>query len=200
MMLKYFLVAIVAYLFGNFTTSFFVSKRVANIDIRKHGSGNAGATNVLRVLGVKPAIFTFIGDGLKGIFAVLLGGYIAGTYGTVVAGAFVVIGHNWPVVLKFKGGKGIAATVGVMLMIKPLLVLIVVAVGIIVIAFTKYVSLGSVIGVTLFALLMIILRQPVPYVELSVILAVLALYQHRLNIVRLIKGTEAKLGKKANIE
>ena len=196
MLLKYVLVSVIAYFLGNFATSYIVSMRSAHIDIRKHGSGNAGATNVLRVLGAKAAALTFLGDALKGVAAVLIGRYLAGSNGAILGGLFVVIGHNWPVTLGFKGGKGVATTIGSMLAINPLLVLIVFAVGVTVLITTKYVSLASITGMVIFPITMIAFKQSSEYVAFSFILAALAIFKHRKNIVRLIKGTESKIGKK----
>lgn len=200
MIFKYVLVSVIAYFLGNFATSYIVSMRAAHIDIRKHGSGNAGATNVLRVLGAKAAALTFVGDALKGVVAVVIGRYIGGSYGSILAGLFVVIGHNWPIILGFKGGKGVATTIGSMLAINPLLVLIVFAAGIVVLFITKYVSLASITGMVLFPIVMIVFKQGPEYIAFSVIIASLAIFKHRSNIGRLLKGTEAKIGKKAKAE
>lgn len=190
------LVSVLAYLTGNFATAYLVSKAAAKIDIRSYGSGNAGSTNVLRVLGAKAAVITFAGDALKGAIAVLIGGYIAGSYGQALAGFFVVIGHNWPIVLKFKGGKGIATTIGLMIPIDPLMVLVIVAAGVTLIAVTRYVSLGSLSGIVIFPIAMIITQKPFEYITMSIILSVMAVYRHRNNISKLIKGNESKIGQK----
>ncbi|MGB7604026.1 MAG: glycerol-3-phosphate 1-O-acyltransferase PlsY [Lutisporaceae bacterium] len=197
LILNYVIVCIIAYFLGNIATSYIVAKRAAKIDIRKHGSGNAGATNVLRVLGIKAAAITFAGDALKGAVAVILGRYLAGDYGAVLAGLFVVIGHNWPILLKFKGGKGVAATIGSMLAINPLIVLIVIIMGVIILITTKYVSLASITGMIIFPVFMIAFKQPVEYIAYSFLIAMIAIYRHRANIVRLFKGTELKLGQKS---
>lgn len=194
--LIYVLVSVIAYFLGNFATSYIVSMRSAKIDIRQHGSGNAGATNVLRVLGAKAAAVTFIGDALKGVLAVILGRYLGGSYGAILGGLFVVIGHNWPILLRFKGGKGIATTIGTMLAMNPLVVLIVFAIGVVILAATRYVSLASIVGMIILPITMILLKQPPEYIIFSVILALLAVYRHRTNIGRLMKGTESKLGQK----
>jgi glycerol-3-phosphate acyltransferase PlsY len=190
------LVSLIAYFIGNFATSYIVSMRSAKIDIRQHGSGNAGATNVLRVLGIKAAALTFLGDALKGALAVVIGRYLGGSYGAILGGLFVVIGHNWPILLSFKGGKGIATTIGAMLAINPFVVLIVFAIGAAILAATRYVSLASIVGMIIFPMTMILLRQPGEYIAFSIILALLAIYRHRANLGRLLKGTESKLGQK----
>ncbi len=196
----YIIVAVAAYLLGNFSTSYIVSMLSAHIDIRQHGSGNAGATNVLRVLGVKSAAITFIGDGIKGSLAVLVGRYLLGSYGEVVAGVFVVLGHNWPIVLKFKGGKGIASTIGVILSITPLIGVISITVGLLIVLSTKYVSLGSVVGITLLPVSLFVFKQPSEYFILGLVLAFLAVYRHFGNIKRLLDGTEAKLGQRNKLK
>lgn len=194
--MKYLLVSVIAYLLGNFATAYVVAKAAGKIDIRKFGSGNAGSTNVLRVLGVKAAILVFAGDVLKGVAAVLIGRYLAGSNGALLAGILVVIGHNWPIVLGGKGGKGIATTIGVMLAIDPLIVLFIVIIGVIIIAVTRYVSLASVTGVIIFPISMIVTKKPLEYIIFSLILSGMALFKHRSNIGRLISGTESKIGLK----
>lgn len=200
MFVKYVLIAVIAYLLGNFATAYLVSKTAARIDIRKYGSGNAGSTNVLRVLGAKPAAIAFLGDVLKGTAAVLIGRYMGGSYGEIIAGIFVILGHDWPIVLNFKGGKGIATTIGLMLPIDPLMVLLIVITGVIVISITRYVSLASVLGMCIYPVAMIITHKPVEYIIFSLILSAIAIIRHRTNIVRLIKGTESKLGLKPKSE
>ena len=198
--MKYVLVSIIAYLMGNIATAYLVSRAVGKIDIRKHGSGNSGSTNVLRVLGAKPAAIVFLGDVLKGTAAVLIGGYIGGGYGEILAGIFVVAGHNWPILLGGKGGKGIATTIGLMLPIDPLMVGLILIVGIIVIITTRYVSLASMVGITIYPIAMIITQKPLEYIIFSLILSAIAIYRHKANIKRLLNGTESKLGRKKTIE
>ena len=200
MLIKYVLVSIMAYLLGNFAAAYLVSKTAGKIDIREHGSGNAGSTNVFRVLGAKAAAFAFLGDALKGVAAVLIGRYIGGSYGELLAGIFVVAGHNWPILLGGKGGKGVATTIGVMIAIDPLIVAFIVIIGIIIIAATRYVSLASVAGVIIFPISMIITRKPIEYIIFSLILTAMALYKHKANIGRLIKGNESKFGRKTKSE
>lgn len=194
--MKYLLVSVIAYLLGNFATAYVVAKAAGKIDIRKYGSGNAGSTNVLRVLGVKAAVLVFAGDVLKGVAAVLIGRYLAGSSGALLAGLLVVIGHNWPVVLGGKGGKGIATTIGVMLAIDPMIVLFIVIIGVIIIAATRYVSLASVTGVIIFPISMIVTKKPLEYIIFSLLLSGMALFKHRSNISRLMNGTESKIGLK----
>jgi len=194
--MKYVLVSIIAYLMGNIATAYLVSRAFGKIDIREHGSGNSGSTNVFRVLGAKPAVIVFLGDVLKGTAAVLIGRYLGGSYGEILAGIFVVAGHNWPILLGGKGGKGIATTIGLMLPIDPLMVVMILIVGIIVIITTRYVSLASIVGVTIYPLAMIITQKPLEYIIFSLVLSSVAIFKHRSNIERLLKGTESKFGQK----
>lgn len=194
--MKYVLVSVIAYLLGNFATAYLVSKAAGKIDIRKYGSGNAGATNVLRVLGAKAAAIAFLGDVLKGVAAVLIGRYIGGSYGEILAGIFVVVGHNWPIVLGGKGGKGIATTIGLMIPIDPIMVLLIVATGVAIILFSGYVSLGSVLGISIYPIAMIITEKPMEYILFSLFLSAMAIFRHRSNLVRLLNGTESKYRKK----
>lgn len=200
MLVKYVLVGVIAYLLGNFATAYLVSKAAAKIDIRKYGSGNAGSTNVLRVLGPKPAAIAFLGDILKGTLAVLIGRYIGGSYGELIAGIFVILGHNWPIVLNFKGGKGIATTIGLMIPIDPIMVLFIVIAGVILISITRYVSLGSIAGVSICPIAMIVTHKPMEYIIFSLILSAIAIFRHRTNIQRLLRGTESKLRLKPKTE
>jgi len=143
----------------------------------------------------QPAI-AFLGDVLKGTAAVLIGRYIGGSYGEILAGIFVVVGHNWPIVLGGKGGKGIATTIGLVLTIKPIMVLLIVITGVIVILTTRYVSLASITGVLIFPIAMIVTQEPIEYIIFSLILSAMAIYRHKSNILRLFNGTESKFGSK----
>jgi len=196
MFMNYVIVGVISYLLGNFSTAILVSKALGKIDIRKHGSGNAGSTNVLRVLGVKAAVLVFAGDALKGVAAVLIGRYLAGSYGEIIAGISVVLGHNWPLLLGGKGGKGIATTIGLMLPIDPFMVIWILAAGIAIIAVTRYVSLASITGVVIFPIAMIATHKPFEYIVFSLILSAMALFKHRSNIGRLLGGKESKIGLK----
>ena len=202
----------IGYLFGTFQTGYFYGK-TKGIDIREHGSGNAGATNTLRTLGVKAGVITFIGDCLKAVGAVLLMMYffgdsfvgdirILGLYG----GLGAVLGHNYPFYLKFKGGKGIACTVGVAFAVCPKAVPVCLAVFFISFWLTRYVSLGSILMAAVFIIQVVELNWlgtlglPVENVlefdALAIVLGVLAIWRHRANIERLLSGTENKIGSK----
>jgi len=193
------LVALIAYVIGNFSTSYILGKLIKRTDIRTKGSGNAGATNALRVFGKKFAIITFIFDALKGVIAVIIGEMILGDTGGLIAGLFAVIGHDFPIVLKFKGGKGIATTIGAATFIHPIPALIAIIIGIIIIIKTKYVSLGSVSAISLVPFIGLIIIRPfnLEYILFLTALALLAIIRHKSNIKRLLNGCESKIGQKA---
>ena len=202
-MLIYLIIIITAYLLGNISTSYIVAKRLAGVDIRTQGSGNAGSTNVLRTLGKKAGALTFIGDVLKGLIAVLIARFIA--YGAnlddttcaYLAVVAVVLGHNYPVFLGFKGGKGVATSLGSMLGMNPLVALLCLGFFIIIVAITKYVSLGSMLGIGLSPVIMMI-NHNTKGVLVTLFLAISVAITHRENIKRLLNGTERKLGQKKN--
>lgn len=202
-MLVYLIIIITAYLLGNISTSYIVAKRLAGVDIRTQGSGNAGSTNVLRTLGKKAGALTFIGDVLKGLIAVLIARFIA--YGAnlddttcaYIAVVAVVLGHNYPVFLGFKGGKGVATSLGSMLGMNPLVALLCLGFFIIIVAITKYVSLGSMLGIGLSPVIMMI-NHNTKGVLVTLFLTISVAITHKENIKRLLNGTERKLGQKKN--
>lgn len=187
---------IISYLLGSISFSYFIAKIWMGIDIRNYGSGNAGATNVLRVLGTKPAIIALLGDALKGIIAVYLGKLTGDESIMLLCGLAVVIGHNWPIFLKFKGGKGIATSLGVILTISPLSSLILIIIGVLIIYITRYVSLGSITSAIILPFIFYMLHKSGYYLVFALVLTFLALFRHRSNIQRLLSGKESKLGEK----
>lgn len=197
------LVAVVSYLLGCFSTGITIS-RLQGVDIRKHGSKNTGASNVLRVLGLKSGVLTFIGDIIKASIAVWLGYFVLGDafgierFGMMVGGLFAVIGHNWPVYYGFKGGKGVACSAAVIFFVDVLCALPAIAVAIATIAITKYISLGSMLLMGVYMVLMCIVHWGAwPLCLFTVILFVLCVWRHRANVSRLLNGTENKIGHKA---
>lgn len=193
-MQKYLFWIFIAYFVGNFATSYLISRMMGKIDIRKHGSGNAGATNVLRVLGLKAALITFLGDAFKGMIVVILANKFGNMQLAMVCGLAVIIGHNFPILLKFKGGKGVATSMGVFFIVDPITAFIAISLGIIVIAKSKYVSLGSIVGMASLPFILLFLSRPKEIVIFGLMVGLLAIFQHRSNIQRLIKGKENKLG------
>lgn len=200
-MLTYLIIIIIAYLFGNISTSYIVGKKFAGVDIRTQGSGNAGSTNVLRTLGKKAGAMTFAGDLLKGLVAVLIARGIAILTGidevtaAYVAVIAVVSGHNWPISLGFKGGKGVATSLGAMIGMNPVIALSCFGIFLVIVAITRYVSLGSIVGIAASPLFMIA-TQNKKGIVVTLFLTISVIYTHRENIKRLINGTERKIGAK----
>jgi glycerol-3-phosphate acyltransferase PlsY len=192
-----FLIPVLSYLIGSFSSAYVVGRVFKKIDIRNHGSGNAGATNALRIMGRKLGVMTFFMDFAKGIIAVLVGLELGGYNGGILAALFAVLGHNWPIFFKFKGGKGIATTIAAMAMLQFPITLISVIVGVLTAAISRYVSLGSLVFLTvLFALTFTGLSNGGVITSIiTFILMILGYYRHKGNIKRLIEGNENKIGR-----
>lgn len=196
--LTYAAAAVAGYLLGSISTGLIVAGTSSDVDLRKEGSKSTGATNVLRVLGKKPAAITFVGDFLKVFLSCFIGSMLAGHEGGMIAGLAGIIGHNWPVYYQFKGGKGVASSVAVMLYLFPIPGLIAIATFFILLAITKYVSLSSMVMLTLFAMIVIAQNFSNWFVCLwAIIVAGLCIYRHQANIQRLLKGTENKISAKS---
>ncbi|MCM3784030.1 glycerol-3-phosphate 1-O-acyltransferase PlsY [Neobacillus mesonae] len=191
---------IISYLLGSVSFSFLLGKLTKGIDIRDHGSGNAGATNTLRTLGKGPAILVLVLDIAKGIAAVWIGKWLGGDSDWVPAlcGISAIVGHNWPVFFRFRGGKGIATAIGVLATLCFLPALYAGIIAILSIVITRYVSLGSLIFVFLTPLFLLILFYPWPVFWSSLIICIFAFWRHRSNIAKLMKGQENKLGSSAS--
>lgn len=186
-----------SYLLGSVSFSIVIAKWVKGIDIRQHGSGNAGATNTLRVLGKGPGILVFLLDIAKGVAAVWIGHGLGGNdWIPALCGLSAIIGHNWPVWFRFKGGKGIATTVGVIATLAFVPALCAGIIAIATIALTRYVSLGSLLFAALTPLFISIFYFSVPLLCASLLICIFAFVRHRTNIVKLFQGTENKLGAK----
>jgi glycerol-3-phosphate acyltransferase PlsY len=187
---------ITGYLLGSVNFSLIIGKFYGT-DVRQHGSGNAGTTNTLRVLGKKAAAMVFAGDILKGVIACLLGRLIAGgDIGIMAAGFGAIIGHNWPLYFGFKGGKGVLTSAAVVMMMDWRAGAICLTVFIILVAITRYVSLGSIVGAGLFPIVSLVMGRNALFIIFSTAIAILIIFRHRSNIVRLLNGTESKLFKK----
>ncbi len=205
------LAAGIGYLLGSLNGAVIISRGIYRSDIREHGSGNAGTTNMLRTFGKSSALLTLVFDFVKGILACVLAGllvkYCSGRFsyfdGVCTGGLFAVFGHNWPVYFGFKGGKGVLTGFAVMLMISPYAALCALGVFIVIVAVTRYVSLGSILAafsLPLFVLMFRLLEHKTAFsysVAVSIIFAVLIIVRHRANIGRLIKGSESKLSFKS---
>ena len=184
--------AIAGYLLGSLNSSLIVGK-FYGVDVRKHGSGNAGTTNTLRTLGKRAALFVLLGDLVKGFLAYLAGYFICGEQlGGMIAGTAAIIGHIWPVYFGFKGGKGVLTSLAVLMLIDWPIALGVFGVFITILIITRYVSLGSIIAASLFPLAAVIFGRDLEIIVLSGIIAVIIIIKHHGNIQRLINGTESK--------
>ena len=195
MALKIILSIVIGYALGNISTGLIISKLGSGMDICDAGSGNAGATNVLRTLGWMPSLLTFVGDALKGVLAALIGMWLCGQTGIICGGIASIVGHNWPAAFGFKGGKGISTSFGVILVLQPYdapWLLLVMAIAL---YFTKTVSIGSICAAATYAIINIFqtMLSNTPVFVFSVIVAAMAIFQHRANISRLIKHSENSL-------
>ena len=205
-MAAYIIVGIVAYLIGSISFSVIISKKMAGFDVREKGSGNAGATNMLRSVGKKAAVLTLLCDALKGVVAILFAiivGVIAKNSDksllVQIAGVLVVVGHTFPVFFNFKGGKGVATSLGVLLMTNWKIGLICLVFALVLMALTKMVSMGSVGAAILFPVLVLFIHTNYTvsagssYFVYSIILALIVAFNHRSNIKRILNGTENKI-------
>lgn len=190
--MNYFLLILMGYAIGNIPCSYIVGKLMGNIDVRQHGSGNAGATNVLRTVGKKAALLALIGDILKGVIPAIIGYLILGTSGAYIAAVFAVIGHCYPIVLGFKGGKGVATSGGMIFGTNPLIAIALLLYMLIVVKSTKYVSLASITGAFFYPFIIFFLYGTGVELGASVFLAILVIYKHRANIQRLVNKEENK--------
>ena len=193
MIFKVILSAIIGYLLGSISTGILIA-RLQGRDIRAEGSHNTGASNALRVLGLKSGLITFFGDFAKAALAVLIGKWLAGESGAMIGGLCAILGHNWPVFFDFRGGKGIACSAAVLLLTCPWQGAVAIAACLIVIAVSKYISLGSMTMLLVFFLLMLISKPFLPFTLWALFMLVLGVYRHRSNIERLRNGTENKIG------
>lgn len=206
-MATYIIIAIIAYAIGSINFSILISKKIAGFDVREKGSGNAGTTNMLRSVGKKAAAITLLCDILKGIVAILIA-LIAGKIVknvdravlVQIAGILVVVGHTFPIFFEFKGGKGVATSLGVIMMINWKIGLICLVFALAIMVFSRMVSMGSIGAAILFPVLtlfintnFIVQASGMKYFIFSIILAAIVIFNHRENIKRIASGTENKL-------
>ena len=194
-------VAIIGYLLGSINTSIIFSK-FKKTDIREHGSGNAGLTNTLRTFGKGAAVVVLLGDVLKGVIAILLARLACNIFmidmsneASQIAGIAAILGHNFPIYYGFKGGKGVLTSVTVLMMIDYKLALCCLLIFIVIVAITRYVSLGSMLAAASFVVMVLVLKK-YDLLAFGIIVASMLIYRHRSNIKRLIQGNENKLGQK----
>lgn len=197
MLLNYILSGIIGYLLGDIPSGYLISKAYGLRDIRKHGSGNSGTTNVLRTLGWLPSVLTLLCDFLKGYMACLIGKWLAGDLGMVIGGFCAILGHDFPVFTGFKGGKGIATSLGLIVAINPWIGLVELLVQIIVVAITHTMSIASLITTVAFPVLVAVMERRRPnfplFLGFAIAASALALFRHRSNINRLIHDKENRL-------
>lgn len=206
-MATYVIIAIIAYLIGSINFSIILSKKMAGFDVREKGSGNAGTTNMLRSVGKKAALLTLICDILKGVIPIFIAWILAKIFKSTdgallvqIAGIMVVIGHTFPIFFGFKGGKGVATSLGVLLTINWRIGLICLVFALVIMAVSRMVSMGSVGAAILFPVLtlfnnsnFVVEASGFKYFIFSLILALLVIFNHRANIQRILNGTENKL-------
>lgn len=196
-------ILVIGYLLGCFSTGILISKR-EGVNIRNAGSKSTGASNVLRVLGVRQGAITFLGDSLKAAAACWIGSLLLPDatfgierFGMMIGGLGAILGHNWPCFFSFKGGKGVASSTAVILFVDPLLGGIAIALCLIVIAITRYISLGSLTMLFSFMVLTCVLRYGQWFAcAFAAVLFILSVLRHRTNIKRLLDGNENKIGKR----
>lgn len=205
MIATYILMAVIAYAIGSVNFSVILSKKMAGFDVREKGSGNAGTTNMLRSVGKGAAALTLILDIAKGLVAILIA-IIIGKFSNEtdpailvqIAGFFAVLGHTFPVFFGFRGGKGVATSLGVLLLINPLIGVICLVFALVVMAFTRMVSLGSIMAAILFPVLTLFIKdnyitEGYTYVFFGIAMAILVIFNHRTNLKRIYNGTENRL-------
>ncbi len=202
--LKYISVIILSYLIGAIPFGVIVGKLTSGIDVRNHGSGSMGMTNVLRIVGARAGILVFLADMAKGAVAVALAGLIIGPgYGMVAGGVAAVIGHNWPVYVGFRGGRGVTTGFGALLVLSWPVGLISFAIFLLVVSLSRYVSLGSMLGAVTMLVAMIpfvvLDVEPFAYLVYGLVIVSLIIFRHRGNIQRLLAGTEPKIGQKTEV-
>jgi len=195
MIIKAILIIAVCYLIGSIPFGVIIGRVFKGVDIRDSGSGNIGAANAIRTLGIVPGILVLLLDVAKGFFAVYLSTHLMpnAPLMNVIAGLTAVIGHNSSIFLKFKGGKGIATTFGVFLALNWQIALICLATYVIMVFITRYSSVGSLSGTLAMPVCMYIFHQPPEYFWFSIIAAAFAFYKHKENIKRLLKGEEIRM-------
>ena len=212
---EYLIIAVVSYLLGSLNFSILVSRILAKQDIRESGSGNAGATNMLRTYGKKYAALTMIGDMLKVGVAILIAFAVIGApikyifaicdnadtafsimLNKEFAGFFCVLGHIFPLYFNFKGGKGMAASTGMVILVDWRIALILFVIFVLVILISKWVSLGSITIALIFPMLIFVFYKNITLVLVALLFTIIVLIAHRANIKRIFNGTENKIGSK----
>ncbi len=197
--LCYLLAIVAGYLLGSINCSLLISRFGYKDDVRKHGSGNAGMTNVMRTYGKKAAALTLLGDALKGALAVVFGMLCCGINTAYLAALFCTVGHAYPIFFGFKGGKGVVVTAVTVLCLNPLLFLILFVMFVALVAMTKYISVGSIMCMLMYPLFLSSLEGGSFHVLVAIANAAFVIFLHRSNITRLREGTENKFSFKKSV-
>lgn len=187
-----------SYLLGSLNFALILSRRFFGEDVRQKGSGNAGMTNMLRNYGKGAAALTLLGDALKAVVSSLIGYVVFGVTGAYIAGLFCILGHMFPIYYRFKGGKGVVTTAVMILMLNPVIFLILLAVFLLIVLGTRFISLGSIMCVMIWPLILQRMEGAGAPVLMAMAIAALVVFMHRENIKRLLRGEENKVsfGKK----
>lgn len=184
---------LVAYLLGAIPFAYFAG-RFKGIDVRQHGSGNVGTTNAFRLLGVKMGILVLLGDALKGALAALIGYWALGAWGGILGGLLAMVGHSWNPYFGFKpSGKGVASGFGIILVLMPKITLIALLLFILVVALSRYVSLGSVLAALSVGIMVFLFQEPLAYKVFAVLAVSVVIFRHKSNMQRILNGTENRL-------
>jgi glycerol-3-phosphate acyltransferase PlsY len=191
--LAFLVLFVTAYLVGSIPFGVVIGKLFYGVDVRQHGSGNVGTTNVFRVLGKKAGIAVLICDMLKGYVPAVIAAWLFHPWFAIFIAAAPVVGHIYSVFLKFKGGKGIATGAAVVLALVPVVFAIILVVWIVLVLTTRYVSVASLVAATLVPVLTIVFREPLPYEIAGVLVAVIVWWAHRGNLQRLRSGQENRV-------
>ena len=187
---------VIGYLLGNIQTAIIVSRAYYHDDVRNHGSGNAGSTNMIRVFGYGPGAITFAGDFTKAFLGVLLGQLVCGAIGGYIAGFFVVVGHCWPIFAGFRGGKGVASSYSIAIFTFPLGALAAIVIGGLILLINKKMSIMSLAAMLIFFIMTLIFQSGnIPLIILAGLLTVVVFIRHTENIRRIVHGEEQRLRK-----
>lgn len=194
--LLYALCAVIGYALGCVSTGVIVSKLYGRIDIRNYGSGNTGMTNVMRTLGWVPSFLTFMGDALKGVLGALIGMWIGGELGLHIGGVCAILGHNWPALFRFRGGKGISTSFGYILVVDWRIAVVLLVIQVLVLLISGYMSLASMLSACAFVVLVFLFHESWYAIGGALVACALALFSHRANMKRLAEGSENRLDSK----
>jgi len=191
-----YLIFILAYCLGAIPFAY-LAGQLKGIDVRRHGSGNIGTTNAFRLLGVKLGILVLLGDFLKGAMAATLGFWAYGAWGGIIGGFLAMAGHSWNPLFGFRtSGKGVAAGFGIITVLMPKVMVLAIALFLLVVIITRYVSMGSVVGALTVAIAVFVFQEPLAYQVFGLVASSAVIYLHRSNIQRVLNGTENRFGDK----